>query len=177
MIKWGQMMLSNATVHKLFWVVLRRLWAGWKGASHRGYTQNGCWLASGRLSALLEMALQSSTDGWPKEREQRDPGSDLSHGGRKSNLGSPTHPRGAIKAGLQSIGEHGFPMGSASSETSRFGQALADVLAEPSRGHCSNGLLHGTKAHLWCTVLLLCSLFTASEPLQIGPSAMCLPER
>ena len=122
-------------------------------ASHRGCTQNGCWLASGRLSALLEMALQSSTDGWPKVREQRDPGSNLSHGGRKSNLRSPTHPRGAIKAGLQSIGEHRFPMGSASSEKSRFGQAFADVPAEPSRGHCGDGLLHGT--NLWCTVLLL----------------------
>lgn len=47
-------------------------------------------------------------------------------------------------------------MGSVSSEKSRFGQALADVSAEPSRGNCGDGLLHGTNAHLWCAVLLLC---------------------
>jgi integrase len=33
-----------------------------ESASHRGYTQNGCWLASGWLSAVLEMALHESMD-------------------------------------------------------------------------------------------------------------------
>ena len=34
---------------------------------------------------------------------------------------------------------------------SRSGQALAHILAESSRGHCSHGLLHGTDPDVWNT--------------------------
>ena len=44
-------------------------------------------------------------------------------------------------------------MASASPENSGSGQALADIPAEPSRGHCSHGLLHGTDAYVWDTLL------------------------
>ena len=40
-------------------------------ASHPGYTPNRCRLAWRRLSAVLEMALQSSTDRRPKSCQQR----------------------------------------------------------------------------------------------------------
>ena len=65
--------------HKLFWVVLRRLWAGWK-APLIVVTPRTVVGWPGRLSAVLEMALPSQTEGRPKAREPRDPGADLSHG-------------------------------------------------------------------------------------------------
>ena len=45
-------------------------------------------------------------------------------------------------------------MDPASSERSRFREALADVPQKPSRGHCGNGFLHRPNAHVWCSVLL-----------------------
>ena len=45
-------------------------------------------------------------------------------------------------------------MDPASSERSRFREAMADVPQKPSRGHCGNGFLHRPNAHVWCAVLL-----------------------
>ena len=45
-------------------------------------------------------------------------------------------------------------MDPASSERSRFREALADVPQKPSRGHCGNGFLHRPNAYVWCSVLL-----------------------
>ena len=45
-------------------------------------------------------------------------------------------------------------MDPASSERSRFREAMADVPRKPSRGHCGNGFLHRPNAHVWCSVLL-----------------------
>src|SRR5271169_1111694 len=45
-------------------------------------------------------------------------------------------------------------MGTASAETHRSHKALADILAEPSRGHCRDGLLHCTHTHIRHPVLL-----------------------
>jgi len=45
-------------------------------------------------------------------------------------------------------------MDPASSERSRFREAMADVPQKPSRGHCRNGFLHRPNAHVWCSVLL-----------------------
>jgi hypothetical protein len=45
-------------------------------------------------------------------------------------------------------------MDPASSERSRFREALGDVPQKPSRGHCCNGFLHRPNAHVWCSVLL-----------------------
>src|ERR1039458_9411260 len=44
-------------------------------------------------------------------------------------------------------------MGSASAETSRSGEALVDVLAEPSRGHCRDGLPRRAHAYFQFRVL------------------------
>src|ERR1019366_2466374 len=49
-------------------------------ASHPGYTPNRCRLAWRRLSAVLEMALQSSTDRRPKSCQQRGSGADFPDG-------------------------------------------------------------------------------------------------
>ena len=46
-------------LHKLFWVVLRRLWAGWERPLILVTPRTGCWLASGWLPAVLEVALKS----------------------------------------------------------------------------------------------------------------------
>ena len=45
-------------------------------------------------------------------------------------------------------------MDPASSERSRFREAMADVPQKPSRSHCCNGFLHRPNAHVWCSVLL-----------------------
>jgi hypothetical protein len=49
--------------HKLFWVMLRKLWSGLEEPSHLGYAKNRHWLASCRLSPVLEMALKSQISG------------------------------------------------------------------------------------------------------------------
>src|ERR1022692_3957195 len=54
-------------------------------ASHPGYTPNRCRLAWRRLSAVLEMALQSSTDRRPKSCQQRGSCPDFPDGRRESN--------------------------------------------------------------------------------------------
>src|ERR1022692_3299850 len=48
--------------------------------SHPGYTRNRCRLAWRRLSAVLEMALQSWTDRRPKSCQQRGSGADFPDG-------------------------------------------------------------------------------------------------
>ncbi len=45
-------------------------------------------------------------------------------------------------------------MDPASSERSRFREALADVPQKPSRGHCGDGFLHRANAHVRCSALL-----------------------
>jgi len=145
--------------------------------SHLGHTQNGCSLASGWLPALLEMALQGQAVRRQKIHEQRDSRLDFPHGRRESYLGSAAHPRRAVDARLRSLGNNRFAMASASPENSRSGQALAGIPAEPSRGDCSHGLLHGTDAHLRCSVLLLYHRSLAQlcqEKLQADPFSGCL---
>ena len=46
-------------LHELFWVRVAKTLGWMERASRCGYTQNRCWLASGRLPAVLEMALPS----------------------------------------------------------------------------------------------------------------------
>jgi|SRR5215469_7904743 len=45
--------------HKLFLGCLKKALVRMETASRRGHTENSCWLASGWLSAVLEMALKS----------------------------------------------------------------------------------------------------------------------
>jgi transposase InsO family protein len=99
-------------------------------ASHLGHTQNCCWLASSRLSAVLEVGFKSQTRGRPKACKQRDSGLDLPHGCRESDLGSTAHPRRATKAGFQCVGNHGLAMGTESPEKSRSRQALDRIPQE-----------------------------------------------
>src|ERR1022692_3971380 len=122
--------------------------------AHLGDAQNRGRLASSRLSAVLEMAFKSAPDGRSKAGEQGDSSLDLSNGCRESNLGSAPHSWRVAQAGLRSVGTNGFEMGSESPETSRSLQALADLPAEPSRGHCSDGFFHCADTHLRRSVLL-----------------------
>ena len=68
-----------STGHKLFWVVLRGLWSGWK-AARAGHTQDGGGLAARRLSPVLEMALASQTSGREETCEPGGSGFDLTYG-------------------------------------------------------------------------------------------------
>src|ERR1700693_2194836 len=50
-------------LHKLFWVVLRRLWSGWEGPLVLVCAQNRCRLASGWLPVVLDLGFKSQTSG------------------------------------------------------------------------------------------------------------------
>ena len=76
------------------------------------------------------------------------------YGFRESDLGSTAHSRRTAQAGFRSLGTECLAMDPASSERSRFREAMADVPQKPSRGHCCNGFLHRPNAHVWCYVLI-----------------------
>src|SRR5664279_916657 len=79
--------------HKLFWVVLRKLWARWKEplilATPRTVVD---WHRAG-FRLYWKWLFKSAPDGWPQACEQRNSSFDLSNGRRKSNLGSAPHSR------------------------------------------------------------------------------------
>src|ERR1019366_4469509 len=128
--------------HKLFWVVLRGLWVRWKEpltlvtprtvvSWHRaGFRLYWKWLSRARsrrgrkpvskeIRALIfQMVVENPTWGAPRIHSE------------------------LLKLGFDLIGTNGFEMGSASPETCGPHEALVDVPAEPSRGHCRDGLFH-----------------------------------
>jgi hypothetical protein len=146
-----------SATHKLFWVLLRGLWSGWKTPLLLVTPRTVVEWHRGWLSSVLEMALQSQPGRWPKARGQGDSGSDLSYGCRKPDVGSTPYSRRAAEAGLQCVGANGFTLAATSAEESGCGQALADLFTEPSRGHCRDGLFQRPDPHLWCSLLLLCN--------------------
>jgi len=87
-----------SSMHKLFWVLLRRLWSGWKAP-----LMNCRGVASGRLSPILEMDLQSQSGRWPNTRKPGDSDADLSHGGGEPDVGRTPDPWRVAKAGLRYI--------------------------------------------------------------------------
>src|SRR5437016_7994352 len=54
---------------KLFWLMLRKLWEGWRKPLLLVTPRTVVGLASGWLSALLEVALRNQTQGWTEGRE------------------------------------------------------------------------------------------------------------
>src|SRR5215470_14307891 len=126
-----------------------------ESASCSGHATHCGGVASGRLSAVLEMALPSPAGRWPKAGGQGDSGADRSYGCGEPDVGSTQDSRRAAEAGLPRVGANSLSLASTNAENSRSGPALANVSAEPSRGHCRDGLLHGTDPHVWRPVLLL----------------------
>src|ERR1039458_4539807 len=149
---------ASPTVHGVAQTVLGHVakpLGSMEGATHPSDTQNRYRLASCWIPAVLEVAFKSQVEGRTQAGEQRDPSLDFSNGCRKSNLGSAPHSWRVAQARLRSIGTNSFALGSESAEISRSGEALADILAEPSRGHCGDGLFHGADTDLRHSVLLL----------------------
>jgi hypothetical protein len=70
-----------STMHKLFWIALRRLWREWKEplilVTPRTVV---AWHRAG-LPVVLEVALTSPPNRRPKARERGNPGPNLPHGG------------------------------------------------------------------------------------------------
>ena len=83
------------------------------------------------------------------------------------DLGSTAHSRRTAQAGFRALGKECLAMDSASSESSRFREALADVPQKPSRGHCGNGFLHRPNAHV--------SVTTGSHQLSLAWTTAGLP--
>src|SRR6266536_1868399 len=73
---------------KLFWVLARKFWPGWK-SSLLIVTP----LASSRIPALWELAFSPPAQGWSKTDQQEAPRAHLPDGGGESDLGRTAHPR------------------------------------------------------------------------------------
>src|ERR1039458_2686636 len=92
--------------------------------SHPGYAENRHWLASCRLSAVLDMDVQSQASGRSKACEQSDSSLDFSHGCREPDLGSAAHSRRTAQARLRSLGEEGRKRDPNLAETRRTAPSL-----------------------------------------------------
>jgi hypothetical protein len=168
----------SSTMHKLFWVFLRRLWSGWRTPLvlvtprtvvewHRaGFRLYWRWLSRARqvvgrkpvskeIRALIfRMAAENPT--WGAPRIQR-----------------------AAEAGLPSVRANGFTLASTSAESARSSPALADVSAEPSRDHCRDGFLHSADDYVWRSLLLLCDRprATKDSAFQCDAQSQCPLDR
>ena len=138
--------------HKLFWVALRSFWSGWT-RSLVFVTENRSGVASSRFLAVFEMAVESETGRRAKMCEQRDPRIDLPHGYRKSYWGAPRIHGELLKLGFD-LSEPTVSRWLRKQDF-RSCPAVADLPAKSSRGHCSDGLLHGADAHIRSSILLL----------------------
>src|SRR5215472_5024592 len=117
--------------HKLFWVVLRRFWSSW---------QKPLVLVTPR--SVIEWHRAGFRLYWKcLSRARR-------LGGRKPLAKE-------IRARMQGFRADGLTLASASASQPRRGQAMADILAKPSRSDCCHGLLHRTDPYLRRPVLLL----------------------
>jgi len=68
-----------STVHRLFWIALRRVWSRLETTARARYPENRGGVASRGLSPVLATAVASQT-GRPETGEPRGPGLDLSYG-------------------------------------------------------------------------------------------------
>jgi hypothetical protein len=72
-----------------------------------------CSLASGWVSAVLELDLACEPCGWKEANQQGSGRANLPYGRRKPKLGSTTHSRGGAQVGIRHLGTNGFSPGDA----------------------------------------------------------------
>jgi hypothetical protein len=77
-----------------------------------------CSLASGWVSAVLELDLACELCGWKEANQQGSARANLPYGRRKPKLGSTTHSRGAAQVGIRHLGTNGFSSGQACTQES-----------------------------------------------------------
>src|SRR5260370_37775816 len=117
--------------------------------------RGGCSLAPYRLPNVLVMAIPPS-DLLRKEANQQGVARiDMQNGGRESQLGRTSHPRGIAIAWLRCCRTHGISMGAEGPERSGEKESMEGILEEPSGSHRRDGLLHRTHRHLRDSLLLL----------------------
>ena len=161
-----------SVVHRLYWVMLSRLWSGWKGPLilvtlrtvvdwHRaGFRLYWKWLSrvrrvggkrvSEEIRALIfRMVAENPTWGAPRIH------------GELLKLGFDLSEATVSRVGPESPAK------------SRSGQALAYISQKPPRSNCGNGLLHCSDTDVRCSVLLFChrpraSRFLVSSLLPCG---------
>ena len=121
-----------STMHKLFWVLLRRLWSGWRTPLvlvtprtvvewHRaGFRLYWRWLSRARQVVGRK----------PVSKEIR--ALIFRMACREPNVGSTPYSRRAAEAGLPSVRANGLTLAATSAASARSSPALADVPAEPS---------------------------------------------
>ena len=111
-------------LHKLFWVALRMFWCGWTKPLVLVTPRT---VASGGVSFVLDVGLQSPPGRGTEACQQRGPRLDFPYGFRESDLGSAAHSRRTSQAGFRSLGKECLAMDPASPEKSRPGEAMDDV--------------------------------------------------
>ena len=123
-------------------------------APRLGHSWNRRVLASGGVSFVLDMGLQSQTGRRTEACQQRGARFDLPYGCRESDLGSTAHSRRTAEAWFRRLGKECLATDPAGPERTRSFEAMGDVPQKPSRGNCCDGPLHRPNAHVWCSVLL-----------------------
>jgi hypothetical protein len=99
-----------------------------EAVTHRRHSGNRGPLASGRLSDVLEVDLESEKADREKTDTEGGAGVDLPPGGGEPHLGSTPHPWRASPAGFRSLGTNHLPVGNTSATGSRARKALAAFL-------------------------------------------------
>jgi hypothetical protein len=91
---------SLGLLDKLFWVIARRVWSGWKQALLVVAPETVVRWHPGRFSNVLEANFQSPEAGWKETDAEGNSGIDFPDGCREPNLGSATDPWGTPHARL-----------------------------------------------------------------------------
>src|SRR5260370_18023250 len=102
--------------------------------------RDGCSLAPYRLPNVLVMAIPPS-DLLRKEANQQGVARiDMQNGGRESQLGRTSHPRGIANPCLRFCRTHGISLGPEVPNESGEKESTEAILEQPSGTHAPNGL-------------------------------------
>ena len=135
-------------LHKLLWVALRTFWSGWTKPLILVTLENRRELASGRFPFVLGMGLKNAKRWMAKRVGEEVRALIFRMVAENPTWGAPRIHGELLKLGFE-VRKGVSAMDPASSERSRFREAMADVPRKPSRGHCCNGFLHRPNAHVW----------------------------
>src|SRR5882762_4125603 len=136
-----------STFDRLFWVVSRRVWSGWKQSLIIVTPETVVrWHRAGfRLYWKLISKIRKPTGRRPTSREVRE----LIFRMATENLalGSAAHPRRGSHARFRDLGTNDFPRDETSAKKTGDSQARAGLSSKSLGGHRGDGLLHCANDH------------------------------
>ena len=136
---------------RLFWLLVRRLWTGWKDALVLVRPATVVRWHQLAFRTLLDSDL-STTTSRPATGESRDSGAHPSHGGSQSVVGRSTRPQRAAQDRHRSLTANGWAPDAAVSQPAVAN--LAELPRQPRSGLGLNRLLHDPHGDLPCAVRL-----------------------